>query len=80
LLDDIFNSLRTPVVVIPIVQRISSDRQGAGRTEDYAAMAAHAVLPTAPHPIILNIVVMYIKGTLIDTHLTFNASLRIPFH
>jgi hypothetical protein len=43
-------------------------------------MAADTVLLTAPHLIVLGVIVVNIEGALVDTHLTLDTPLRVSFH
>jgi hypothetical protein len=80
LLDYVLNNFGTPVIVLTIVQRVFSNRQGSGGTKNNTAMATNTVLLAAPHLIILSIIVMSLKAALVDTHLTPDAPLRITLH
>jgi hypothetical protein len=48
LLDNIFDNLRAPVVVLSVIQWISSNGQRSSRTKDYATVAANTILLAAP--------------------------------
>jgi hypothetical protein len=77
---DIFDNLRPPVVVFSIIQGISSNGQGTGRTKDYATMATDAILLAALYLIVLNIIGMNIKGALVDAYLASNTSRVVSLH
>jgi hypothetical protein len=80
LLDDIFDNLRTPVVVLSIIQWISSDSQSLSGTKDYTTVAANTILFAAPYFIIIGIVRMNIKGALVDADLTPDTPRIVPLH
>jgi len=80
LLEDILNVLRSPVVIIPIIKRISADVQCAGRAEDHAAMAANAVFLVGNNRIFACVEAVYVEAALVDTHLALNAAIAISFH
>jgi hypothetical protein len=48
LLDNIFDNLRAPVVVLSVIQWISSNCQSLSGTKDYATVAASTILLAAP--------------------------------
>src|SRR4030065_1400021 len=80
LLDNVFNHIRTPVIIFPVIERISSDAHCISRAEDHTPMTGNTVLLTAPYLIILSIVVVHIKTHMIDTHLALDATLRVSFY
>jgi hypothetical protein len=80
LLDYVLNNLGTPVIVLTVVQRVSSDSQGLGGTKNNTAMAANTVLFPAHYLIILSIIVMSLEGALVDAHLTPDTPLRVSLH
>jgi hypothetical protein len=48
LLDDIFDYLRAPVIVLSVIQWISSNSQSLSGTKNYATVAANTILLAAP--------------------------------
>ena len=77
LLDDVLDYFRTPIVVLSIVQWISSDGQSIGGTKDHTAVAAGTIFFTTSHFVIRSIVGMYIEGALVDTHLASNTAIVV---
>jgi hypothetical protein len=80
LLDNVFNNPRTPIIVFSIVQWISSHSQGIGGTENYTTVAANTVFLTTSHLVILGIIVIRIKGALVDTYLALDAPLGVSLY
>jgi hypothetical protein len=79
LFNDIFDDLRAPVVVLSIIQRISSNSQSFGGTEDDTAVATDTVLLVASHFVVFGVISMNIKGALVDAHLASKAPRIVSF-
>ena len=73
LLDNIFDNLRPPIVVLSVIQRISSNSQSFCWTKDDAPVAADTVLLVASYFVIVGVIGMNIEGALVDAHLASNA-------
>jgi hypothetical protein len=80
LLDNIFDNLGTPVVVLPIVKRISADGYRLGRAEENTAVAANTILFTTSHLIVFDIIVVNVERALVDAHLTLDTPLRVSLY
>ena len=74
LLDDIFDNLRAPIVVLSVIQWIASYGQGLGGTKDHATVAANTILFMASYFVVLSIVRVNIKAALVEAHLASDAS------
>jgi hypothetical protein len=80
LLDDVFDYLRAPVVILAVLQWISFYGNCPGGTEHGTAMATDAVLATAIHVVIIGIVVVGIEAALADTRPALNTAFGISLH
>jgi hypothetical protein len=80
LLDDIFDNLRAPIVVLSVIQWISSNGQSSSGTKDYATVAANAILFAAPYFIVFSIIRMNIEGALVDAHLASDTPRIVSLH
>src|SRR4030042_768748 len=74
LLDNVFDYLRTPVIVLPVIQGVFSDANGVSRTEDHTPMTANAVFLLASDLIISRIIMVHVETALIDAHLALDAA------
>jgi hypothetical protein len=74
LLDNVFNDLRTPVIIFSVIEGVFSDGHGISRAEDHTSMAADAVFLAASYLIIGSIIAVHIETALVDTNLTLYAA------
>jgi hypothetical protein len=70
LLDNVFDHIRTPVIVFSICETILPDTHCISRTEDHTTMTANTVLLVASHLVISSIIAVHIETALVDTNLT----------
>jgi hypothetical protein len=77
LLEDVLNYIRTPVIVLAIVQWVSANSQRPGRAKEHAAMASNAVLFSTPDLAVFSIIIMGVETALVDTDLTLYTALRV---
>ncbi len=73
MLEDIFNELGTPVVVVSVIERSAAHGHRAGGAEKDTAVAADAVFLVTAHFVIISVVVVHAKGALVDAHLAPDA-------
>jgi len=74
LLDNVFDYLRTPVIIFPVIEGISSDAHSISRTKDHASMATDTVFLAASYLVIDSIIAVHIETALVDTNLTLYAA------
>jgi hypothetical protein len=80
LLYDVFNYLRTPVVIFPVIEGISPDVHGISRAEDHTTVTANTICLVASYLIVFSIIIMHIEAALIDANLTLDTPSWVPFY
>jgi hypothetical protein len=80
LFDNVFDYLRTPVIVFPVFEGVSSYIYGISRAKYRAAMAANAVFLTASYLTVFGIVIVHVKAALITTDLALDTPGLVPFY
>jgi hypothetical protein len=80
LFDNVFDYLRTPVIVFSVFKRVSSNIYSIRRAEDSTAMAADAVFLTTSYLDVIGIVIVHIKAALIATNLALDTPGLVPFY
>jgi hypothetical protein len=80
LFDNVFDNLRAPVVVLSVIQWVSSNGQSLSGTKDYATVAANTVLPPASYFVILCIIRVNVECALVDAHLASNTPGVVSLH
>jgi len=77
LLNDVADGPTRPVAILPEFERILSNGKGIGRAEGDTTVAAHAHFFFRIDLVIFRIVGVAFKGTLPNTYLALNTSVRI---
>ena len=78
--NDVLNNLGAPVIVVPVFQGALLDRQSLGRAEEHTAMATDTIALPTPHLVVLHVIVVRVKGALVDTDLALYTPFRVSLH